>query len=74
VSIDQEIKDQQVFGYALKEENRRLIKQMMSELDPKALDSSNLAKDSFEVVAIVLIFNQQKIIRELMGRIKNLGS
>jgi len=74
VSIDQEIKDQQVFGYALKEENRRLIKQMMSELDPKGLDSSNLAKDSFEVVAIVLIFNQQKIIRELMGRIKNLGS
>jgi hypothetical protein len=74
MSIDQEIKDQQVFGYALKEENRRLFEQMMSELDPKVLDSAILAKDSFEVVAIALIFHQQKMIRELMGRIKNLGS
>jgi hypothetical protein len=66
VRIDQEIKDQQVFGYALKEENRRLFEQVMSELDPKVLDSTTLAKGPFYVVAIALIFNQQKIIREVM--------
>ncbi|HLG37092.1 MAG TPA: hypothetical protein VI338_03080 [Nitrososphaera sp.] len=47
---------------------------MMSELDPKMLDSSTLAKIPFDVVAIALIFNQQKMIRELMERIKNPGS
>jgi len=46
----------------------------MSELDPKMLDSSTLAKIPFDVVAIALIFNQQKMIRELMERIKNPGS
>ena len=45
MSIDREIKDLQLFGYALREENRKLFEEMMSELDPKVLQTASLAKD-----------------------------
>jgi len=35
VSIDQEIKDLQLFGYTLREENRSLFEEMMSEISLK---------------------------------------
>jgi hypothetical protein len=66
VSIDQEINDLQLFGVALREENRTLFENMMSEIDPKLLEAASLAKDPFEVIAMALIFKQQKMIKELM--------
>jgi hypothetical protein len=66
MSIDQEIKDLELFGIALREENRTLFEKMMSELDPKVLESASLAKDPFEVVAMALIFKQQLTISRLL--------
>jgi hypothetical protein len=43
---------------------------MMTELDREVLENASLAKDPFEVVAVGLIFQQQKIIGELMRLIK----
>ena len=61
-----EIKDLQLFCYALREENRKLFEQTMSELEPEVLEKASLAKNPFEVVAVGLIFQRQKMIRELM--------
>jgi hypothetical protein len=44
---------------------------MMSELDPKLQEAAGLAKDPFEIVAMAFIFRQQKLIGELMDRLKN---
>ena len=70
MSIDQEITDLQLFGSALREENRKLFEKMMSELEPEVLEKASLAKYPFEVIAIALIFKQQKIIGELLEQIK----
>ena len=70
MTIDQEIQDLQPFGFALREENRLLFEKMMSELDPETRKRASLAKDPFEVVAMALILNQQKIIRDLMEKVK----
>jgi hypothetical protein len=69
VSIDHEIQDLEHFGYALREENRLLFEKMMSELDPESLKKASLAKDPFEVIAMGLIFQQQKMIRKLLEQI-----
>lgn len=70
MTIDQEIQSLQPFGIALREENRPLFEKMMSELDPETLEKASLAKDPFEVVALALILNQQKVIRDLMEKVK----
>jgi hypothetical protein len=58
VSIDQEIKGLQLFGYALREVNRKLFEQIMSVLELEVLEKASLAKNPFEVVAMGLIFQQ----------------
>lgn len=63
---DQAFNQRCQLGNALREENRKLFEQVMSGLDPKVLEAASLAKDPFEVVATVLIFNRQKVIRDLM--------
>ena len=68
MNIEQEIQDLQLFGYALREDNRLLFERMMSELDPTVPQAASLAKDSFEVVAMALIFQQQKMIKSLLER------
>jgi hypothetical protein len=70
MSIDQELLDLKPFGIALREENRLLFEKMMSELDPETLKKASLAKNPFEVVAMALIFQQQKMIRVLLERLK----
>ena len=70
MSIDQEIQDLKPFGDALREDNRLLFEKMMSELNPDILKVASIAKDPFEVIAMGLIFQQQKMIRELMEKIK----
>jgi len=54
----------------MREENRKLFGQMMPVLEPEILEKASLAKDPFEVVAVGRIFQQQKIIGELMRLIK----
>jgi len=73
MSIHQEIQDLQPFGFALREENRLLFEKMMSELDHESLKKASLAKDPFEVIAMGLIFQQQKMIRDLMEKIEMKG-
>lgn len=68
MSIDQEIKDLQLFAYALRQENRLLFEKMMSELVPEVLEKVSLAKDPLEIVLMALIFQQQKVIRNLMEK------
>jgi hypothetical protein len=70
VNIENEIKDLQLFGYALRKENRKLFEQMMSELEPEILEKASLAKNPFEVIARGLIFQLQNIIK---GFIKKIG-
>jgi hypothetical protein len=65
VNIENEIKDLQLFGYALREENRKLFEQMMSELEAEILEEASLAKNPFEVIAMGLIFQQQNIIKKI---------
>ena len=43
----------------------------MEELDPENLQAASLAKDPFEVVAMGLIFQQQKMITELINQLKS---
>jgi hypothetical protein len=45
-----------------------LFEKMMSELDPETLEKASVATDPFEVVAMALILNQQKMIRKLMQK------
>ena len=74
MSIDGELESLKTFGDALREESRLLFEKMMSELDPETLKKARVAKDPFEVVAMALILNQQKIIRELMQQLKKQSS
>ncbi len=60
MSIEQAIQDFQVFGRALREENRKIFEKLVPEFDPKALEFASAAKDPFEVVSMALIFQQQK--------------
>jgi hypothetical protein len=68
MSIQQEVRDLRLFGDALREENRKLFEKMMSELEPEVLEKASLAKDPFNVIAMALIFKQQKMIRILMNQ------
>lgn len=61
MTVKQEIQDLQLFGYALREENRKLFDQMMSDLDSKVLECAGLAKDPFEVIAMAHILRQRKL-------------
>ena len=66
MSIAQEIRDLRLFGDALREQNRKLFEKMISELEPEVLEKASLAKDPFNVIAMALIFKQQKMIKVLM--------
>lgn len=66
MSIALEIRDLRLFGDALREQNRKLFEKMISELEPEVLEKASMAKDPFNVIAMALIFKQQKMIRELM--------
>ena len=70
MTIDKEILDLKPFGYALRQDNRLLFEKMMPELDPETLKKASVAKDPFEVVAMALVLNQQKMIRDLMEQFK----
>ena len=71
MDIKQEIQGWQLFGDALREENRLLFERMMSELEPEVLEKASLAKDPTEVILMGAIFQQQKMIKGLMERIKS---
>ena len=73
MKIENEIKGLQLFGDALREDNRKLFEKMMSELDPETLEKASLAKDPFEVVAMTLIFRQHQMIKALIEEIKKKG-
>jgi hypothetical protein len=55
MTIGSEIKDLLLFGYELREENKRLFNQMMSELAPEVLEKTNLAKYPSKVIAMAQI-------------------
>jgi hypothetical protein len=73
MDIDRDLEALKPFGIALREENRLLFEKMMSELDPETLKNVSVANDPFEVIAMALIFQQQKIIRDLMGKCNSLA-
>jgi hypothetical protein len=43
---------------------------MVSMLEPETLKKASVAKDPFEVVAMALVLNQLKVIRDLMEKVK----
>ena len=47
---------------------------MISELEPDVIQKAGLAKDPFEVIAMALIFKQQKMIKALMKEIEKVGA
>ena len=43
---------------------------MMSEIEPEVLEKASLAKDPTEIILMGLVFWQQEMIGELMGKLK----
>ncbi|MGI0014299.1 MAG: hypothetical protein ACREBU_12790 [Nitrososphaera sp.] len=71
MDIEQEIQEWRLFESALREENREFFERMLKELEPEILHGAlGLAKDPFEVLAMALIFNQQKMISRLLQEFK----
>ena len=74
-TLNEEIKSWKGFEYALREENRLLFNKMLSECrENECYIRAAHSKDEFfsaESLFMVLILHQQKMITELVSKLKN---
>lgn len=72
MSMEEVVQRMRKFTEVLMKNDRELFEKMLADLNLEALEGLGLGKEAFELVAMTLMFQQQKMIAWLLDSIERM--